>query len=206
MRFRPIRISAEAFFTRAGKSAEAQQSLWDALLQVPFSLEKGGPWLAGGAIRRTLIGAPLESDFDFFFASEMQLMEALSNFDEEAWNIDRRAEHVITCKPEDRDGPIVQLIKLDYYPTPEIAIDSFDFTICMFAYDGEEIITTAEALWDLGGMRLAPHRLTYATASLRRLIKYTRQGFTACAGCLADMLQQVADAPGIIQRETDYVD
>ena len=28
-----------------------------------------GAWLAGGAIRRTLIGHALDSDFDFFFKS-----------------------------------------------------------------------------------------------------------------------------------------
>lgn len=121
-----IRTPLREFVARAAQSAESANALDEALGVLPIGAApaKAGPWLAGGAVRRVLIGQKLDSDLD----------------------------------------------------------------------------------WDLGRKRLAAHKLSYATASMRRLIKYTRQGFTACAGCMADMLEQVVASPEIIRRETEYVD
>src|SRR5690554_6269227 len=58
------------FLSRYTNADEAK--LFNILEELP-DLSPDGPWLAGGAIRRTLIGDPLNSDFDFFFRDSDQL-------------------------------------------------------------------------------------------------------------------------------------
>ena len=42
--------------------------------------------------------------------------------------------------------------------------------------------------------------------STRRLLKYTRQGYTACDGCIAKLLESIADDPALIRADTKYLD
>ena len=57
-----IRLDFESFLARSDKNS-------DELTRITNQLPGIG-WIGGGAIRRTLIGQPLSSDFDFFFKSE----------------------------------------------------------------------------------------------------------------------------------------
>jgi hypothetical protein len=62
-------------------------------------------------------------------------------------------------------------------------------------------------LWDLGRKRLAIHKVTYPVATMRRMIKYTRQGFNACAGCMATLLRETATSPeAMASLDIAYVD
>lgn len=166
-------------------------------------------WLAGGAIRRTLIGQPLDSDFDFFFRDadhladwEKQLPPTL--------RLVRETEHHKHYHGTIGDSSLpidVQAIRFRYYRSAAEVIDSFDFTITQFALDGNTLVTTPLALWDLGRKRLAVHKITYPVASMRRLLKYTRQGFTACSGCMATLLRETATSPeAMAQLDIKYVD
>lgn len=168
-----------------------------------------GAWLAGGAIRRTLIGHALDSDFDFFFKSA----EAL-----EAWEANlpvtlrlvRETEHHKHWRGavEGSDLPVdIQAIRFRFYDSAESVIDSFDYTVTMFCLDGEQLVTTPYALWDLGRKKLAVHKISYPVATMRRLLKYTKQGYTACAGCLQSILKETAASPEAMgQLDIEYVD
>ena len=166
-------------------------------------------WCAGGAIRRTLINQPLDSDFDFFFRDaehlatwEVGLPSSLS--------LVRETEHHKHWRGTVGDSALpidVQAIRFRFYDSPEAVIDSFDYTITQFAFDGTNLITTPTALWDLGRKRLAIHKVTYPVATMRRLLKYTRQGFTACNGCLATLLRETAQSPeALAALDIGYVD
>jgi hypothetical protein len=85
-------------------------------------------------------------------------------------------------------------------------IDSFDFTICQFAFDGASIYMGDWSLYDLARKRLVPHRVTYGVSTIRRIIKYCNQGYTVCSGGLAQILGEVAKNPAIINAETQYID
>jgi hypothetical protein len=41
---------------------------------------------------------------------------------------------------------------------------------------------------------------------MRRVAKYMRQGFTMCAGGMADFLEKVGANPEVIRRDVGYVD
>lgn len=168
---------------------------------------KDGPWIAGGALRRTLQQRPLESDVDYFFKDvEQQAAFNSAMLDKGGWVISEK-EHAVTygIKAE-QDTVIVQGIRMAYYPTLEACLDSFDFTITQFGYDGAELVCGEFSLWDLARKRLALHRLTYGVSTVRRLIKYTRQDFTACGGVLASILEETVTHPEVINRAVQYVD
>lgn len=176
------------------------------LAELP-DLSKEGPWLAGGALRRTLIGMDLDSDFDFFFRDAKQLVKFRVELKASGAKLIRETEHTETfmMKVCGKDR-VIQLIKMSYYESPEEVIDSFDFTITQVAYDGTDIYFGAYTLWDLPRKRLALHKLTYGVATMRRMIKYTDQGFTACQGVMRSILEAVVENPGVIQSEVQYVD
>lgn len=170
---------------------------------------RNGAWCAGGAIRRTLIKQPLDSDFDFFFRDAAQLAEweaALPS----TLALVRETEHHKHWKGvvEGSSLPVdIQAIRFRYYSSAAEVIDSFDYTITQFALDGDKLVTTPYALWDLGRKRLAIHKVTYPVATMRRMLKYSNQGFTACAGCMATLLRETATTPAALAAlDIEYVD
>lgn len=46
----------------------------------------------------------------------------------------------------------------------------------------------------------------YGASTVRRLLKYCKQGYTACQGTFVTLLKQIADDPSRIQGEVEYVD
>lgn len=171
--------------------------IFKVLENLPPLLE-GEMWLAGGALRKTLIGQPLDSDFDFFFKNkDARLAWEVALINIGAKKISHN-EHqktfvldiVLDEETEETETIKIQLVTIDYYNFVQDLLDSFDFTITQFAYDGQNLYCGEYSLWDLARRRLAIHKITYGVSSLRRLIKYTRQGFTACQGCLAQFLEK----------------
>lgn len=100
----------------------------------------------------------------------------------------------------------LQAVHVDYFSSAEEVIDSFDYTICQFVTDGTKVEVGDFTLWDVGRKRLVLHRTTYAVATMRRMIKYTKQGFYACPGMMNDLLTRVADDPTLINEELAYID
>lgn len=173
-----------------------------------------GVWIAGGAVRRTISNMELETDVDFFFedeeafklflsslraSKEFRITSEKENELNVQLNIEYREDNV--TKPA-----ILQLIRVRYYGSPQEVIDSFDFTICQFAFDGEDIYCGDYSMWDLGRKRLVLHKLTFPVATMRRLIKYTQQGFYACAGCLTAVLKATVENPQLIGASPKYID
>lgn len=174
-------------------------------------------------MRRTFQSAPLESDYDFFFANKKQFESfrkqlegrGASKIKQNDNNIlfkmpsRKRTEDDISAHPKlgtwapELD---IQLINFQYYNTLEEVLESFDFTITQFGYDGEHFIMSDFALWDLARRKLVPCQLTYATSSLRRLLKYSSQGFSVCNGGLSEILEQVVNKPEIIEADVLYID
>ena len=147
----------------------------DRVMEIKKKLSVEGSWLGGGAIRRTLIKQVLDSDFDFFFTN----VDTKDSFVEKAkglgFVVTRETKHHTQLEGTLGDSKlpiIVQAIHFRYYDKPEDVIDSFDYTITQFVLSGDDLITTAESLWDLGRKRLAVHKITYPVATMRRMLKY----------------------------------
>lgn len=208
-----MKIKADDFSGRLGVSSFAYTKLGRVLTRLP-TLSAAGPWIAGGAVRRTIQGEALSSDFDFFFANEEQ-----ANAFESAMDAAGAAKTTSTTKsctfmlpgespaegvylPEIK----VQSIRFQFFSDPEAVIDAFDFTLSQFAYDGESVYVGPFSLWDVARRRIVIHRISYGVSSVRRLMKYAAQGYTVCSGALAEILRQVVADPTVIQSDTEYVD
>lgn len=200
-------FNLETFLSRSTDKPFAETTLATILSGLP-SLSGDGPWIAGGALRRTLLGKEPESDFDFFFRDADQLSTFAKALEDRGFSKVRETQHHLHYRGHiggtDRD---VQCIRFAFYATAQAVIDSFDYTICQIAFDGKTITLGDFTLWDLGRKRLAIHKITYPVATMRRMLKYTAQGFTACAGCLATILTETAGRPDLLQQMSiEYVD
>ncbi len=175
------------------------------ILEVKSMLPIG--WLAGGAIRRVLTGME-PGDYDFFFQNEKHF---------EVWNEDASRQLKQTKKTEHHvqyEGELggvhtkIQGINFSYFNTIEDMLNVFDFTLCQFAIDNKgTMYTTPEALWDLGRKRLVVNQISYPVSTMRRVLKYTNQGYTACSGCLQSVLMAPIENPDLqLQMEVEYLD
>lgn len=201
------RFEMRDFLARSTDAEFDETPLAKALAGLP-SISASGPWIAGGAVRRTVSRNDTISDFDFFFKDADQLIAFAESVKARGFLQVKETEHHqhwrgrVDGIPQDID---VQLIRFAFYFSAEHVIDSFDFTICQFAFDGTALIAGDYALWDLGRKRLAVHKITYPVSSMRRVLKYAQQGFYACGGCLSTLLAATANNPAL-DLNTQYVD
>lgn len=202
------RYSLREFWSRSSSDNYDEEDFIDVADSMMCSPR--GPWLGGGAVRRFISGLEQSSDFDFFFRDETQLNQTAGYLESIGLVKIKETEHHLHYQ-----GPIgqsklprdIQLIRFKYYGSAEEVADSFDYTICQFIFDGHDLITGEHSLWDLGRKKLVLHKLTYPVSTMRRLLKYTKQGYTACAGCLASILQATHDNPALMQElSIQYVD
>lgn len=202
-------VNLDEFLSRSTDKPFEETTLRAVLDKLP-PCSKDGPWIAGGALRRTVQGKEPESDFDFFFRDQDQLQSFVEALEKGGMAKVRETEHHVHYRGRlAPDGPErdVQCIRFSFYQSAKDVIDSFDYTICMFAFDGITLTIGDYALWDLGRKRLAINKITYPVATMRRMLKYTRQGFTACKGCLTMILRSTSDDPSLLdQLRTEYVD
>lgn len=192
----------DQFLARSTDIPPDRTELYQTVAKLP-PVSPDGPWIAGGAIRRTLQADKLESDIDYFFRDEGQLKGFSERIVSQGFSKLRETDHHIHYRGklpgEDKERD-VQAIKMAFYRDAASVIDSFDFTICMFAFDGTQLTSGEHSLWDLGRKRLAVHKITYPTASVRRMLKYGRQGFTVCNGAITELLRQTASSPEAMAR------
>ncbi len=165
-----------------------------------------GVYLAGGALRKTLQMIELDSDVDLFFKDKEsfdKVCEHLKTLDSNFTTKDNNISFNIKIGDATY---LVQCINIAYYASMEALLDSFDYTLCQFGYDGENLYCGEYSLWDLALKRIAVHKLTYGISSLRRLLKYTKQGFTVCNGALATILKSAIENPEIVDMRVVSVD
>jgi hypothetical protein len=168
-----------------------------------------GPWLAGGAVRRVLSGQPVkDSDFDLFVASKEQSASCEQFVESNGGKLKSKNKFNSTYDLPVEEGLVakVQIIYFQHYNNAVDVVDSFDYTICQFVTDGETLGCGEYSLFDLTRKRLAVHRISYAMSSMRRMVKYIKQGFYACPGMMADLLEKVIQNPQTLNKDIIYID
>jgi len=169
-------------------------------------LNSSSIWLCGGAVRDLLVGKETHTDFDFFFNSLDTYNKFIADLCNLGASIFSKNEFNTTLrKSTDTDTITVQCINL-VYPSIEKVLDSFDFTITQFGFDGINLYCGDYSLYDLARKRLALNKLTYGVSTLRRLLKYSNKGFTACPGVLSDILNKTVENPQTINGTTISLD
>lgn len=148
--------------------------------------------IAGGAIRDSLFGDEY-SDIDIFGLTkeDLDLFVKLNLTKGHGYKLVYFNDNLRTY----RKGKIkVQIIYREYEKLTDI-IDSFDFTVCQFMYDGEKVICNPSALLDVYHKRIVINHLEplFVFDSLRRVQKYIQKGYTICNGGIKDILDKTRE-------------
>lgn len=167
------------------------------ILEILPKCHSNGPWVAGGSLLRTLTGESfLDGDIDVFFQNKQQfenyVYELVSNSSsDEPHNDhnDRTNKHYIVKHrtPTEWHTTIVleylgrewkiQCVKFIYFNCIESLFNSFDFDICMLAYDGESLFSDNQTLDAIKNKKIALRNIKYPAVTLYRLVKYMRRGY-----------------------------
>lgn len=150
-------------------------------LMTELPISKDGPWIAGGAARRMFTGAELDSDIDLFFKDSVQYALYEADLKQQSKSCyqntvkflgrSRFASNFLIA------GQKIQLINFGFYENIQKMFESFDFTICHFACDGEYFYYTEDAVQDTVEKKLRIDGTIRPVTGLKRIIKYTQQGF-----------------------------
>lgn len=174
-----------------------------------------GVYLAGGALR-TLISmdeefSPEKTDIDLFFRDGGVLLD-VKNY------LEKYGYYKIFQCPEGKLASYVylngeepkwkvQCISVDFYPSIENVIKSFDFSVTMFGTDGEVLVMGETSIQDTLDKNLVWNIITYPASSMRRLMKYARKGYSMREIEFQRFVERVGNHDGdILDFNLVYVD
>jgi len=131
--------------------------------------------LGGGAVRSMITGEPI-SDYDLFFTGN-EAVDVTKRY-----LVDCDFVKVFECPLGELTTYIngnvkVQLITKMFYTDPSDLVNSFDFTVTMFAWDGDKIYTCRRAIKDARKKNLGINEVTFPVATINRIHKYRNKGY-----------------------------
>lgn len=148
-------------------------------------------WIAGGALRDYFMGAPIKTDLDIFFPSEQEFEKCSVFFRAKGatvkWESDNGMKVVY-------NGKTFDLVK-HYYAGPQECIDSFDFTVSMFAVDTEKVYHGETSFIDLAKRQLMLNKIPYPASTMSRAFRYYKKGFSMCLGEMKKLVEAIQDMP-----------
>ncbi|MGG1652292.1 hypothetical protein ABHN03_04100 [Paenibacillus sp. NRS-1775] len=141
------------------------------------TLKEHEVFVAGGTITSLFSGNPI-NDIDLYFRSEASLVELVERIyeDSDEW-VYALTKKALLVRVDDKE---VQLIHFKYFENAEQIFDSFDFTICMGAFDfkTEEFILHNDFLKHNAQRQLRFNKDTaFPIVSLLRVQKYKDKGY-----------------------------
>lgn len=177
------------------------------LKKVSYYLQGHNGFIAGGCFKNIFNGEKVK-DVDIFFRNVTDFMKADEYF--------TKSEHFTKAYHSDKvqafrdkhTGIVVELVRY-VYGSPQVVIDSFDFTICKMAYyidrtveDGEEITEEKLLMHDDFFEHLHTHRLVVddkmplPVSTFQRMIKYISYGYMPCKETRIKIIQGLQAVQG----------
>lgn len=167
------------------------------------SVVEGKVIIAGGGVR-TAYNRPdgdTLSDIDVFFVGkpdDYSAVDAVNKYlDNSArWKRTYKCPQNMLSTYVSTDGLKVQIITPFIYQNVEQLLNSFDFTISEFAYDGKDIWVGNNSVSDLNNGRLRITNITYPWATIKRVFKYQGKGFKVTQALVLDILDKIRNHEG----------
>lgn len=153
-----------------------------------------GPWIVGGTIRRLLEFKDFTTDLDIMFKNEAQYEDYCAWLREHGAQIIDESPRQSTYKYK---GWEIQPIKAVFSNTLRQTLEKFDFTICQFGFDGENLIWGDHSMEHLKEKKLVFNESNDYISSLRRAFKYANQGFFMDHDAIAKFLKNVVTKTSI---------
>lgn len=187
------------------------------IFNVPYKIKKSIPQfildvltdkivLAGGAARAIFTKEPIH-DFDLFVNTDQEV------YDLEKYFIGLNGTLKFKCPKNELTTVVVQdakiqIIKVAQFKNIDELLDSFDFTVCLFATNGSQLfVLHQEVLRHAKNKWLLLHKLTYPTATLKRTAKYIKYGYYATSKLYQDIVEKLWERdPNIKDTQLVYVD
>lgn len=146
-----IQYDFHDLYTRSNATVFEETDFYKVISELPLC-SPNGPWLGGGSLRKTLLGKEVDTDYDFFFKDEEQKKTFEETLISKGYTQSKKTNH----HTEYLKGIVkVQLIHFKYYSNIEEMLDSFDYTICQLAYDGQKLYAGDHTLWDIGRKKIS---------------------------------------------------
>jgi len=149
--------------------------------------EAEGPWIAGGSVWKAIEGIPLDCDIDFFFSSPQQFEVYLGMMrgvpystkilKESSNGYNTTFDFHIYERGKINKIQKIQFVCAVFCETPLKLIDSFDFTVCQFAFDGKTLYTGNDSFVHLKERKIVFHNIRDIYATTAHLKKYVDRGF-----------------------------
>lgn len=179
-------------------------------------------WVAGGCVRDYFSVGKLTSDIDLFFTCVEDFEKCKKYLMEETIRKVTRTEPADLPDAEDKvieetiDKPLAKslfendnvlkvlyrgrhfdLVK-KYFPTPELTIAEFDFTVSCAAVDHGKVYTHNTFFIDLAKRQLMINKLPFPLSTMWRMQKYIKKGYYMCSG----EMMKLSKAIGALQTNT----
>lgn len=150
-------------------------------------LRNASPWVAGGSVWRTINNEQLKDcDVDIFFSNKELYEQSCAQMNSYPFvnNVlaEKKNKWNTTFQIHVNEGKYdktidVQFIGMSYYSKLEKLLNSFDFPVCQFGYDGKDIFMGSKSLSDLEKRQLSIHRIDYPKTAFKHMLKYLNNGF-----------------------------
>lgn len=148
-------------------------------------------WIGGGSVRDYFMGIPMVTDYDLFFPDSDNFNKAkkylIKNKGAIIWESDNG------CKIKYKNRTF-DLVKKTFYKSPQEAIESFDFTVSMFAVDMKNVYYGETSFIDLAKRQLIINKITYPASTLSRAFRYYTKGFRMCAVEIKKLYEAIQQA------------
>lgn len=152
-----------------------------------FDINKG-PWIAGGAVRKLVIGEKLGdfSDIDIFFQDRDTFNSYMGKINNYSKTNKKQVGKVYSSSMAythhlPKLGK-VQLINKQFYSSPYQLLGGFDYTIIQLVTDGITLMTGEETIEHIDAWVFDINRINKETNAVGRFFKYCILGYTPLPG------------------------
>ena len=165
--------------------------------------------LAGGSLRTLINPDDKVVDYDLFFIGE-DIGDIKNNLQQRIFDLG--GKKIFQCKKDELRSFKLGEIKIQFisiqsikYNSVEDLLNSFDINASRFAFDGESLYCFKESIADIFYNHISLHKVTYPTATLKRIAKYWEKGFKITRAS-KEFVRQVRDNGLDMDEEIVYVD
>lgn len=133
-------------------------------------------WLGGGSLRSLVDPNDEVADFDLFFRRLSAVEEVQKKLEQARYNL------IYSCPNKtlftySKDSNKVQVVCREEYLSMPQMLETFDFTACIAATNGKQLYFSTNFVKDVRKKELRLASLTYPTATLKRIVKYSNKGY-----------------------------
>lgn len=165
--------------------------------------------LAGGSLRTLVNPDDKVIDYDLFFIGE-EIEEIKNNLQQKIFDLG--GKKIFQCKKDELRSFKLGEMKIQFisiqsikYNSIEDLLNSFDINASRFAFDGEKLYCFKQSIADIFYNHISLHKVTYPTATLKRIAKYWEKGFKITRAS-KEFVRQVRDNGVDMDEEIVYVD